>query len=134
MVATSNIIKRQIEVPSALIQIREDGIMHIHIKVDLDFDMENSLEILDAKIEVSEGEKHPILYTGSKFVIPTNEVREYLASEKRNALTIAEAFLVKSLPQRLISNFYIKINKPARPTKMFTNKEKAMEWLITFID
>ena len=43
----------------------------------------------------------------------------------------ADAFIVNSLPMRLLVNFYISFNKPKIPTKMFNNPESAREWIYT---
>jgi hypothetical protein len=44
-------------------------------------------------------------------------------------IRIAEAFLINSLANLLIANFYIKFNRPPNPTKVFNNLESALEWL-----
>jgi hypothetical protein len=32
----------------------------------------------------------------------------------------------------LLANFFIKFKKPATPTRMFKNEEKAIKWLLSF--
>jgi len=126
-------IVQQVDVPSALLIKREDNIIHIHIKLDMELGVEHIDEIYDARMQLSGRVKHPVLFTSTKFVVPSNEVREYLSTKKRNDYVSAEAIVIRSLPQRLITNFYIKFNKPTRPTKMFTDKNKAIEWLSKFL-
>lgn len=46
---------KEVEVPSAKISIREDGVMHVHIKVSSSFEMENSKEIFEARESISKG-------------------------------------------------------------------------------
>ena len=43
---------------------------------------------------------------------------------------IAQAVLVNSLATRIAGNFYIRFNKPTKPTKIFTNAEDAKSWLL----
>jgi hypothetical protein len=37
------------------------------------------------------------------------------------------------MAQKILANFYIKINKPERPTKFFNNKDEAINWLKPFL-
>ncbi|MFN6946166.1 MAG: hypothetical protein ACK4ND_14545 [Cytophagaceae bacterium] len=42
------------------------------------------------------------------------------------------ALVINSAVQKMIGNFIIKIHKPPVPTKLFTCKEEAMQWLGEF--
>lgn len=124
---------RLIDLPVAKICICESGIMHVHIKVEDEFTIEHAEELFKARTEMANGRKMPIMYTSPKFVIPSKEVREYVASEDRSELVLADAFVTYSLPQRLMSRFYLRFNKPVRPTQFFESEERALEWLRTFL-
>lgn len=130
MTTTSDYV---IDIDVAKICICESGIMHVHIKVEDEFTIEHSIELVKARTELANGRKMPIMYTSPKFVIPSKEVREYVASEDRSALVLADAFVIYSLPQRLMSRFYLRFNKPVRPTQFFESEESATEWLQTFL-
>jgi hypothetical protein len=45
----------------------------------------------------------------------------------------AVGFLVNNPLARMVANFFIGINKPPRPTKLFTDMESAVEWLSTYL-
>ena len=59
------------------------------------------------------------------------EMRAWAADETGNSNTHSDAILIRSLPQKIIADFYLKINKPKKPTKIFYSLEKALEW--TFV-
>lgn len=122
-----------IDVPAARISLRKDGIMHVHIKVEIDFQLKHSKEIVAARNKLANGNPYPILYTATKFVLPSKEVREYVASEGRSELVLADAFVINSLPQRLVAQLYRKINRPVRPTRVFESKNDAISWLKGFV-
>jgi hypothetical protein len=126
---------KETEVPSARIMIREDGIMHIHIKISTSFEIENAIEIVEAREKLAEGKAHPILYTSKyRFVTPSKEVKEYLStSNQRNALVLADGFIIGSFSQRLAAKIYLKLNKPIIPTAFFSNEEEAIRWLRTYV-
>jgi hypothetical protein len=126
---------KETEVPSARIMIREDGIMHIHIKISTSFEIENSIEIIEAREKLAEGKAYPILYTSQyRFVTPSKEVKEFLStSNQRNALVLADGFIIGSFSQRLAAKIYMKLNKPIVPTAFFSNEEEAVRWLRTYV-
>jgi hypothetical protein len=37
------------------------------------------------------------------------------------------------MAQRILANFYIKINKPERPTKFFNDKDEAVNWIKQYL-
>ena len=59
----------------------------------------------------------------------TKEAREYLLKEDVPGRTIARAVIVKSLANKLISNFLLKFNKSRTPLKIFLDEKEALEWL-----
>lgn len=126
-------ILKQLITESADIAIRADGIMHVHVKIELDFKLEHSMEIVAARTQLAAGRPFPILYTATTFVIPTSEVRQYVASEDRSELVLADAFVINSLPQRITAKLYRVINRPVRPTRIFENEMDAIEWLKGFV-
>lgn len=47
----------------------------------------------------------------------------------------AEAILIESLGQRILGNFFIRFTKSKRskfPSKLFTNEEEALQWILSF--
>lgn len=128
-----NIIREK-EVPSARIMIREDGIMHVHIKISTSFEMENSLEIIAAREVLADGKRFPILYTAEyRFVTPSREVKEFLSSSnERAALVAADAFVIGSFSQRLAAKIYLKLNMPSVPTAFYSTQEEAIKWLLNY--
>lgn len=133
VVETLDIINKT-EVPSANIYIYSNGIMHVHIKVKNTFEIANSIEIFEARTRLAKNKKHPILYTTeSTFVTPSKEVNNYVASKERSKLVLADAFIMKSLPQRLAARTYRLLKSPVSPTGFFSNEEDAIDWLKKFL-
>jgi hypothetical protein len=59
----------------------------------------------------------------------TPESRSFYAESDYSKYRYADAFIVNSLPMRLLVNFFITFNKPKIPSKMFNNEENAYEWI-----
>lgn len=56
-----------------------------------------------------------------------------LSKNINNPYSKADAFVLNSIAQKILANFYVKINKPERPTKFFNNSEEALIWLKKYI-
>jgi hypothetical protein len=81
---------------------------------------------------IFEGKKFPLLIVTGEYTLPTPEARAYIATPESDPYASAEAYVVKSLSQKLVGNVYLSFNKPARPTRIFNSEEKALEWLQQF--
>ncbi len=64
----------------------------------------------------------------------SKEARDYFANERTAAVQRATALLIRSPVSRVIGNFFMGLNKPICPTRLFTDDQKAIEWLHTFSD
>lgn len=49
-----------------------------------------------------------------------------------NELVLASAMIVTNPMLKMTANFYIMVNRPKNPTKLFTDRESALEWLSQF--
>jgi len=59
----------------------------------------------------------------------SKEARQFVASKEVNSIVKAEALVLSSMALRIMGNFYLKINKPARESKLFNSRNAAFEWL-----
>jgi hypothetical protein len=56
-----------------------------------------------------------------------------LSKNENNPYSKADAFVLNSIAQKILANFYVKINKPEGPTKFFNNLDEALIWLKKYI-
>ena len=64
----------------------------------------------------------------------SKEARDYFANERTASIQRATALLIGSAVSRIIGNFFLGLNKPITPTRLFTDPEEAIKWLHTFSD
>ena len=109
----------------------EEGILHCYYKkIDvLDIDVAK-IGVRD-RIEFSNNVSYPCLFDIRETNEITKDARDYLAKEG-NELVTASAIVVSSAILRVIANFFIKVNRPVNPTRLFTDRETAVEWLKEF--
>ena len=126
-------IDQMIELPSADVMLLDNGFIHIHIKTEQEVTMDIAKAIAEARERLSNKISRLILYTSnSKIVIPSVSVRSFVASKERSKYIRANAGVIHSLPQKLIANFYLKMNQPSAPTMFFEDEQNAVDWLLSF--
>lgn len=109
--------------------LREDGIVHVKLKPEQEITLDDFEEIVKAVTELGMAQAQLILFQAGYNSSVTPEVRKFAAHPNANFLSRGDAIVVQSLAQRLMANFYIKFNRPSRPTKIFDDVEEATRWL-----
>ena len=112
--------------------IHEYGFYEITINENEEFKIEDLKNLVSAQIELG-GFKLPALILCSEHATTDAELLKTLSKNANNPFSKADAFVIKSMSQKILANFYIKINKPERPTKFFNNKEEAIDWLKQYL-
>ena len=59
----------------------------------------------------------------------TREARNHYAGERTASIQRATALLIDSPLSATIANFFMGLNKPQSPTRMFTSEDEAIAWL-----
>lgn len=77
--------------------------------------------------------KAPLLITLDQFAIPPIETRVFWAKKESAPYASADAYVATNFGHKLIGDFYLRFNKPGRPTKIFKTQDAAIEWLRTFL-
>ena len=127
-----NIVDK-IKISIGSISFQEEGIMRYQIDDADEITTENLKEHLEIVKSIGQGRAFCNLVIMKKFIHCGAEARKFSASEENNIYTIADAFVTDSEALKLVGNFYIRFDKPTRPTKLFNNEEDALKWLRTFL-
>lgn len=132
--AEDNVVILRTEICEAFtIQLRADGIIHSHTSSSLEFDVESLKKFNVVMGEMVGYKKVPLLITLDEFAIPPVETREFWAKKESCPYSLADGYVATTFGHKVIGNFYLKFNKPGRPTKIFSTFEEAVAWLKNFI-
>lgn len=129
----NDIFLRSKDLGHSTVHLRNDGIVQVNFGENIDIDLKEAVEIVDAIGEITEGKKAPILNVAGKSTSATSAAREYSATPFGLKYTLADAYVVTNLAQKILGNFYVGFNKPLIPTRVFDDVEKATEWLKTHL-
>lgn len=108
----------------------EDGILFFTYKPtgDIEVDLEVAKIGVQDRVAFCNGQAYPSLFDITPIKKFTKEARDYLANEG-NDLVTASAILVNNALLRITVNFFIAVNKPKNPTRIFTDRNEAIHWL-----
>jgi hypothetical protein len=112
--------------------LREDGILHIHISEE-DYGTKELKKLVPVIKGLARSESIPMLTTLDENASPSAETRDFWAKNDNCPYVSAEAFVAENFSHKLIGNFYLQFNRPARPTRVFTTEEEALDWLRSFV-
>ncbi len=97
-------------------------------------EIEDIIEIKAANKKITNGENYGVIIDSGNYTSISNEARSLTASKEMEGKRIAMSVIINNLSQRLLVNFFLKINKPLVPTKSFSNLKEAREWIETVIN
>lgn len=108
-------------------------ILRMKILEGSEIELADALQNHEAKKQLTKKDKFLSLVDGRVNLSVSREARAFAAQSKSDERAIASAFIITSTANKLIGNFYINVNKPSVPTKLFSTEEKALEWLEGFL-
>jgi hypothetical protein len=111
----------------------EDGIIIAIYKPNLKIDLKVAKATVEARKVISNGNVFPGLADIRNLKSITDEARDWLGTKEPNELLSSCAVLTNNPIQNLLANFYLKFSKPPIPTKLFTDKSKAIRWLRLYL-
>ena len=108
-----------------------NGINYVHVPPFQKLTLSAAVELSEMVIQFYEGRDvhfcNIIKFESAADLDP--KAREWGASRPaRGATSISDAIIISSAAHRIIANFYMKINRPKKPTKFFNDLESSIAW------
>lgn len=128
-----DIVLKEVKINEARVTLKSDGIIYVVFNKNIELDISLQMLLLNIYKEVADGRSHPFLFEAFEGISVTKEARENAIRIEGEAPGCAYAVIAKTLPYKLIANFYLKVRKPKTPYKVFSKKKDAVEWLKTFV-
>ncbi len=122
-----------IESEHYLIKIHDNDFTEYMIKDGVMYNESVARHTKNALEKYKKSAKFYVLAEGQNFFRVTKGARKLGADKEFSNHLAAVAFYSTNVSLSLLGELYIKINKPAVTTKLFTNRENAEEWLRSLI-
>lgn len=114
---------------SATIRLLTPTIIENVIHDYAELDSADIIEIKEINKRLTGGKHYAVLVDSGMMTSITKEGRELSSSKDFQQQTTAKALLIRSLGHRIVGRFYIRVNKPHIRTKIFSDRDKAIQWL-----
>jgi len=111
------------------VHLKSEDTLYIDIEQNQDFTLEDLKELKHAAKELGKGKRFYNLIKVGPLTIPDRESRDASCSVSGSEYKLADAFVINTLPQKMIGNIMLRVNRPVVPTKFFQSIQKAEEWL-----
>jgi hypothetical protein len=122
--------ENEITIKCGKIRMMEDGLFHFKGSPGYKkHTLEDSVACIKVCLKLSGGKKYYILVDVTSVESTTKEARDYYSGPDVAPYCSGLAFIVKSPLSRVIANFFMALNKPHYPIKLFTEEKKAIHWL-----
>jgi hypothetical protein len=106
----------------------EDGILFMIYKKE-QIDLPYAKNVVESRMQVSGGKSYPVFVDLNKVKGVTKDARGFLAGDEAANLISASALWGVHEIIKMLTNFYLALNKPDVPAKFFNDRQKALEWL-----
>ena len=122
-----------VEVRTQTLWLEDDGIVRVKMKPNVQFSLQDAQATIRAISSVCGGKRCPALVDMRGLVSMDREARRYFAGEETAKVESAAALLIESPLSKAIGNFFMGLNKPIVPTRLFTSEAEALAWLKGFV-
>lgn len=107
----------------------EGDIFVIDVKSGHEVLIEDVKEMISTAGTIGGGRKLKNLIVANEYASMSSEATAYMKTEEAHRFTKSEAVVINSLAQRIVGNFYLAIVSQTRPSKLFNEVDKAIDWL-----
>lgn len=110
----------------------ENGIVIGVLRNDFILTEKDAMQLVRKRLEISGGNTMPILADITHSMGADSRAKQYLSRGDGIRQLSAGAFLAGNPVSKFMGNLFLSVNCPAIPSKLFTERRKAMQWLLQY--
>lgn len=111
----------------------DDGIARTKTKPLAEITLKEAIENSAAVSSLYVDRKFPLLIDARNIKSMEREARSHFSTHGRETKITSFAVMVKSPLSRVIGNFFMGLNKPAVPARLFDDETDAINWLKKYV-
>ena len=122
-------MKRTVRSEIGEVTVRETSLVYSKAFSGVEIGLKEAKDYLSMVEYLTQNKSHisVIDISGIKYI--SNEARNFLASNSSKwGKTVGVALIVNSFTARMVSNFFLTVNKPSYPIKVFSDTLLAQQW------
>ncbi|MCE3229135.1 MAG: hypothetical protein K0S32_3686 [Bacteroidetes bacterium] len=101
---------------------------------NVELEVEDVIILVEFQKELGGGKQFPVIILPSPTATTNSDLIKHISKKDSLPYTKADAFILTSVPQKILAKLYIRFVPPERPTQFFTKKEEAIKWIEKFMD
>jgi hypothetical protein len=106
-----------------------DDVFHVVVRPNSHMEVDDAVASVEAACRLADGKRRPCLVDMRGLTGMSRAARTYYAGPEPGRVHTAVALVVGSPLNRAIGNFFLGLNRPLIPTRMFDTPAAAREWL-----
>ena len=110
--------------------IYENGLLYVKVPKYYSIDIEVFHNCQKYIRTLGADKKYHFIFEFASFSEVDPELRKKRATPDGTEFSLSDALVISNLPQKMMGDFYLRFNKPVRPTKFFYSLEKAVDWTL----
>jgi len=111
----------------------DDGICRTKTKPQAEITLKEAMENSVAVSSFYKDKKFPLLVDARNVKTMAKEARKHFSTNGRETKITSMAIMVTSPLSRVIGNFFMGLNKPLVPARLFDNEDEAVDWLKNYL-
>ena len=108
----------------------EDGVARTVVKAGSEIELEDAQENSRAVNALPGPETFALVIDSRHIKSISKEARDHFSMRGRESRVIGFAIVIESPLSTIIGNFFMGLNKPRVPMRLFTDEEKAVQWCL----
>ena len=123
-----------LETATALIQLRNDGILSVRVRPKVHQTLANAKENMASALVATAGVRRPLLVNIAEATPLDAEVRHHYTGQALVDGFRALGLVVAASPVgRMMGNIYFLVARPGIPSRLFSAEPDAVDWLKGFL-
>ena len=121
----------ELRLDACTVRLHADGILDYAYVDGVTVDLDTAERVVqETRKALDELRPYPTLVRINRVRSVSREARAYFAEHQDNLEIVSRVALLASNPVgRIVANFFLGLNAPPRPTRLFGEADEAMVWL-----
>ncbi len=111
----------------------DDGICRTKTKPHAEITLKEAMENSIAVNSFYKDKKFPLLVDARDVKTMAKEARKHFSTNGRETKITCMAIMVRSPLSRVVGNFFMGLNKPIVPARLFDDEQDAVDWLKNYL-
>jgi len=122
------------ELEKVFVELVSPNLILISIKSGFELNAEDILLIKDHNLSIMKNKSYGLVVDAKYYTSVSAGARKAMATSATEKNRKATGIVIYEFPQRILGNIFIWFNRPKVPTKLFSNKEDAIDWVKTHLN